>query len=127
MVDRCHVTGATSSPTIFATAITGSDRCDAQSRRLSATSERADSELFFALALEVAGHGDVIVRAGSRISTGFADRLAGRPAHTSFAPRPGPPAVVPGFGSIVEGDNNGDRHARRAGSGARLGSVIDDD
>src|SRR3954451_21210907 len=46
------VTGATSNPTIFAKAITGSDRYDAQLRKLSAAGVRNPQELFFALALE---------------------------------------------------------------------------
>jgi transaldolase len=46
------VTGATSNPTIFAKAITGSDRYDAQLRELSAAGVRNPQELFFALALD---------------------------------------------------------------------------
>ncbi|MGH2865856.1 MAG: transaldolase [Solirubrobacteraceae bacterium] len=46
------VTGATSNPTIFAKAITGSDRYDEQLRRLAAAGGRETRELFFALALE---------------------------------------------------------------------------
>src|SRR3954453_2993008 len=46
------VTGATSNPTIFAKAITGSDRYGAQRRELSAAGLRNPQELFFALALE---------------------------------------------------------------------------
>jgi transaldolase len=45
------VTGATSNPTIFAKAITGSDSYDAQLRELAA-SQRDPQELFFALALD---------------------------------------------------------------------------
>jgi transaldolase len=52
LVAERHVTGATSNPTIFAKAITTSDRYDAQLRRLLAAGERDTRELFFALALE---------------------------------------------------------------------------
>jgi transaldolase len=52
LITECHVTGATSNPTIFAKAITGSDRYDAQLTRLLAAGERDPRELFFALALE---------------------------------------------------------------------------
>jgi transaldolase len=52
LVDDCHVTGATSNPTIFAKAITGSDRYDAQLRRLVAAGVHDNRELFFDLALE---------------------------------------------------------------------------
>jgi transaldolase len=46
------VTGATSNPTIFAKAITGSDRYDDQLRAAVASGTRGPQELFFALALE---------------------------------------------------------------------------
>ena len=46
------VTGATSNPTIFAKAITGSDRYDAQLRALADAGERDPQELFFAIALD---------------------------------------------------------------------------
>lgn len=46
------VTGATSNPTIFAKAITGSDRYDAQLQALAAGGERDIQELFFSLALD---------------------------------------------------------------------------
>jgi transaldolase len=46
------VTGATSNPTIFAKAITGSDRYDDQLRRLASDGRRDTQELFFALALD---------------------------------------------------------------------------
>src|SRR5215469_1671823 len=46
------VTGATSNPTIFAQAITGSDRYDAQLRELVAGGEHDQQELFFSLALD---------------------------------------------------------------------------
>ena len=46
------VTGATSNPTIFAKAITDSDRYDGQLRELVAGGERDTRELFFSLALD---------------------------------------------------------------------------
>src|SRR5436189_764246 len=46
------VTGATSNPTIFAKAITGSDRYDAQLRGLADGGERDPRELFFTIALD---------------------------------------------------------------------------
>ena len=46
------VTGATSNPTIFAKAITDSDRYDDQLRKLAASGERDTQELFFSLALD---------------------------------------------------------------------------
>lgn len=52
LVTDCHVTGATSNPTIFAKAITTSDRYDPQLRRLLAAGERDTKELFFAVALD---------------------------------------------------------------------------
>ena len=52
LVARRHVTGATSNPTIFAKAITGSDRYASQLAELLAAGERDTRELFFALALE---------------------------------------------------------------------------
>src|SRR4051794_39132841 len=46
------VTGATSNPTIFAKAITGSDRYDEQLRALRAAGVTEPQELFFALGLD---------------------------------------------------------------------------
>jgi transaldolase len=46
------VTGATSNPTIFAKAITDSDRYDGQLRALAAGGERDTQELFFSIALD---------------------------------------------------------------------------
>ncbi len=46
------VTGATSNPTIFAKAITGSDLYDEELRRLASEGERDSQELFFSLALD---------------------------------------------------------------------------
>jgi transaldolase len=52
MIADCAVTGATSNPTIFAKAITGSDRYDDQLRAVVASGIREPQELFFALALD---------------------------------------------------------------------------
>jgi transaldolase len=52
LVDEFAVTGATSNPTIFAKAITGSDRYDAQLRTLALSAGDDLRELFFAVALE---------------------------------------------------------------------------
>ena len=52
LIDDYGVTGATSNPTIFAKAITDSDRYDGQLRELVAGGERDTRELFFALALD---------------------------------------------------------------------------
>jgi transaldolase len=52
LVRDYSVTGATSNPTIFATAIKGSDRYDEQLRRLAATGQHDNQELFFAIALD---------------------------------------------------------------------------
>ena len=52
LISEYGVTGATSNPTIFAKAITHSDRYDGQLRELAASGERDLRELFFSLALD---------------------------------------------------------------------------
>ena len=52
LIDNYGVTGATSNPTIFAKAITDSDRYDGQLRELVAGGERDTRKLFFSLALD---------------------------------------------------------------------------
>src|ERR1043166_4632059 len=52
LIDDYGGTGATSNPTIFAKAITDSDRYDGQLRELVAGGERDTQELFFSLALD---------------------------------------------------------------------------
>jgi transaldolase len=52
LISDYGVTGATSNPTIFAKAITDSDRYDGQLRTLAAGGERDPQELFFSLALD---------------------------------------------------------------------------
>src|SRR3954453_809212 len=71
------VTGATSNPTIFAKAITGSDRYDGQLRELAAAGVRNPQELFFALALDD-------VRSAARELRGAYDASFGRDGFVSF-------------------------------------------
>ncbi len=52
LIADCAVTGATSNPTIFAKAISGSDRYDDQLRAAVASGVRDPQQLFFELALE---------------------------------------------------------------------------
>jgi transaldolase len=52
LIANCAVTGATSNPTIFATAITGSDLYDDQLGAAVASGSRDPQQLFFELALE---------------------------------------------------------------------------
>ena len=71
------VTGATSNPTIFAKAITGSRLYDDQLRDLSAGGERDTQELFFALALDD-------VRDAARELRPVYDQSGGRDGFISF-------------------------------------------
>jgi transaldolase len=71
------VTGATSNPTIFAKAITGSDLYDAQLRALAETGEHDPQELFFSLALDD-------VRAAAALLQPEYDRRDGRDGFISF-------------------------------------------
>jgi transaldolase len=64
------VTGATSNPTIFAKAITGSDRYDEQLRAALASGVRDPQELFFALALDDVGRAADLLRPAYRASEG---------------------------------------------------------
>jgi len=82
------VTGATSNPTIFAKAITGSDRCDSQLRELAATGVRDPQELFFALALDD-------VRAAARELREVYDQSGGRNGFISFECTPTWPTTPP--------------------------------
>jgi transaldolase len=77
LIRDLSVTGATSNPTIFAKAITGSDRYDAQLRELVAGGERDTQELFFALALDD-------VRAAAAALRQAHDESAGRDGFISF-------------------------------------------
>jgi transaldolase len=71
------VTGATSNPTIFAKAITGSNLYDEQLRRLGSTGCHDPQELFFSLALDD-------VRAAARLLRPAYDASGGRDGFISF-------------------------------------------
>jgi len=77
MIRDCSVTGATSNPTIFATAITGSDLYDEQLRRLDAEGVHDPQESFFSLALDD-------VRAAARQLRPAYDATEGRDGFISF-------------------------------------------
>jgi transaldolase len=77
LIRNFSVTGATSNPTIFAKAITGSDLYDEQLRELAADGERDTQELFFALALDD-------VRAAARELRLAYDESGGRDGFISF-------------------------------------------
>lgn len=77
LVDRYAVSGATSNPTIFAKAITGSDRYDEQLRSLVAAGSAATRELFFAIALDD-------VRRAAAILRPVHERTGGRDGFISF-------------------------------------------
>jgi transaldolase len=70
MIAEYAVTGATSNPTIFAKAITGSDRYDDQLRIAVASGTQDPQELFFALALEDVGRAAGLLRAAHGASGG---------------------------------------------------------
>jgi transaldolase len=71
------VTGATSNPTIFANAITGSQRYDSQLRRLAEDGERDPQQLFFTLALDD-------IRDAARELRDSYDQSGGRDGFISF-------------------------------------------
>ena len=77
LIDDYGVTGATSNPTIFAKAITDSDRYDGQLRALVAGGERDTQELFFALALDD-------IRAAARLLNPAYEHSAGGDGFVSF-------------------------------------------
>src|SRR4029077_5571153 len=52
LISDSNITGATSNPTIFAKAITGSDLYDEQLRALAESGQRNLQELYFAVALD---------------------------------------------------------------------------
>jgi transaldolase len=62
LIADCAVTGATSNPTIFAKAITGSDAYDDQLRSAVAAGVLDPQELFFELALDDIGHAADLLR-----------------------------------------------------------------
>jgi transaldolase len=71
------VTGATSNPTIFANAITGSAAYDRQLAKLAADGIREPRELFFAIALDD-------IRAAATVLRPVYDRTEGRDGFVSF-------------------------------------------
>jgi transaldolase len=77
LIADCAVTGATSNPTIFAKAITGSERYDVQLRNAIARGTDDAQELFFALALED------IRRAADLLRSAY-DESDGRDGFVSF-------------------------------------------
>lgn len=77
LIDDFSVSGATSNPTIFAKAITGSDLYDTQLRSVAARGVRDSQELFFALALDD-------VRAAAGLLRPTYDRSGGRDGFISF-------------------------------------------
>ena len=77
LIADCAVTGATSNPTIFAKAITGSDRYDDQLRAAVAAGVRDPQELFFELAL------DDVRRAADLLRPAY-DASDGRDGFVSF-------------------------------------------
>jgi transaldolase len=77
LIRDCSVTGATSNPSIFAKAITGSDRYDEQIRALAAEGVSDPQELFFALAL------DDVRSAADELRPAY-DRTGGRDGFVSF-------------------------------------------
>jgi transaldolase len=77
LIADCAVTGATSNPTIFAKAITGSDRYDAQLDAAVASGTRDPQELFFELAL------DDVRRAADLLRSAY-EESEGRDGFVSF-------------------------------------------
>src|SRR5947209_12504647 len=77
LIRDSSVTGATSNPTIFAQAITGSDLYDDQLRELSDSGARDAQQLFFSLALDD-------VREAARLLRPAYDRSRGRDGFISF-------------------------------------------
>ena len=70
LIAESAVTGATSNPTIFAGAISGSDRYDGQLRTLVASGVREPQELFFELALADVGRAADLLRPAYEASGG---------------------------------------------------------
>ncbi|HEX5193732.1 MAG TPA: transaldolase [Solirubrobacteraceae bacterium] len=77
LVRDLEVTGATSNPTIFAKAITGSDRYDGQLRDLARVGVREPQQLFFALGLDD-------VRAAADVLRPVYEQTDGRDGFVSF-------------------------------------------
>ena len=86
LIRECRVTGATSNPTIFAKAITGSDRYDDQLHDLVASGVDDPQELFFQLAL------DDVRRAADLLRSSY-DQSDGRDGFVSFECTPTSPTT----------------------------------
>src|SRR5215213_7172770 len=70
LIDHFAVTGATSNPTIFATAISGSDRYDEPLQAAAASGVRNARELFFGVALDDVRHAADVLRPVHDVSGG---------------------------------------------------------
>ncbi len=77
LIDEYSVTGATSNPTIFAKALSGSDLYDDQIRAVASSGVRDTQELFFALALDD-------IREAARLLRSTYDSTAGHDGLISF-------------------------------------------
>lgn len=77
LVEQCAVTGATSNPTIFAKAITGSDRYDGQLRAVAGAGTSDLQAIFFELALED-------IRRAAEVLRPVFDASGGRDGFVSF-------------------------------------------
>ena len=77
LIDEYSVTGATSNPTIFAKALSGSDLYDDQIRAVASSGVRDTQELFFALALDD-------IREAARLLRPTYDGAAGHDGLISF-------------------------------------------
>jgi transaldolase len=77
LISDYSVTGTTSNPTIFAKAITGSDRYDEELRELAARGSHDAQELFFSLALDD-------IRAAAGMLRAAYDEAGGRDGFVSF-------------------------------------------
>src|SRR4051794_41837114 len=78
LVSDFAVTGATSNPTIFARAITGSDRYDDQLRSLASEAAPDVRELFFAIALDDVRSAAAVLRPAPQGPPGGGGLLASR-------------------------------------------------
>jgi hypothetical protein len=102
LVHECAVTGATSNPTIFAKAITGSDRYDDQLRAAVAAGIRDPRELFFELALDDVRRAADLLRPTYQASDGRdieAKLSPAAPNDASRSERLEVPARAPGDGA----------------------------
>ena len=87
LIAECAVTGATSNPTIFAKAITGSDRYDDQLHAAVASGSMTPQELFFELAL------DDVRRAADLLRPAYERRATAATASSPSSARPTSPTT----------------------------------